>query len=107
MNRKILVKALVVLTCLFMLSTTATLAQDPCQSYHDRYRVCIEKGNAGREVDYNVCKPIQDEGDCIAAGCTWYVNSPTNVFPCMLDICLMDWDGNNGVGALDFALFKR
>ena len=43
----------------------------------------------------------------VYAGCTWYVNSPTNIFPCMLDMCLMDWDGNNGVGAIDFGIFKR
>ena len=93
---------------LFILCFSVTVqGQDLCDSYHDRYRVCIEKGNAGREVDYNVCKAIQVEGDCIAAGCTWYVNSPTNIFPCMLDMCLMDWDGNNGVGAIDFGIFKR
>ena len=102
-------KILVVLTCLFMLSASTALSQDLCDSYLSRYQVCVEKRNAGSEVDYNTCKNLSSSGDeaCEAAGCTWYVNSPSNIFPCMLDLCLMDWDGSNGVGALDFGIFKR
>jgi hypothetical protein len=76
-----------------------------CRAYLCRYENCSALKAAGREVDYNVCKPIQNQQVCIAAGCSWW-NSPS-AFPCMLDICLMDWDGKSGVGGGDFNLLKR
>ena len=102
-------KVLTLVTILVMLSYTNILAQDPCQSYHDRYRVCVEKENAGREVDYTVCKNLSSSGQsaCEAAGCAWYKNSPTQAFPCMLDICLSEVTGDDYIGAMDFAIFKR
>ena len=37
-------------------------AQDPCDSYHDEYRICVEKQNEGREMDYHsVCKFIDNQ----------------------------------------------
>jgi hypothetical protein len=88
--------------------TTHQSGDDLCQMYYNQYQTCIEKQKDERELDYNnVCKPIQNEGACIAANCTWYKNSSTQAYPCMLDICLMDWDGTNGVGTLDFGIFKR
>ena len=126
-------KILTLVTVIVMLSASTTLAQDLCQSYFDRYRVCVEKRNAGREVDYLTCKNLckgLDVGDCSAAGCDWVdygtstscraseiaceaigctynLNSATQKYPCMLDICLMDWDGSNGVGASDKGIFLR
>ncbi len=90
-----------------MLSASATLAQDLCDSYFERYRVCVETRDASREVDYNVCKEIQEEGDCLAAGCTWYENLPSQAYPCMLDICFSEVTGDDYSGAMDFAIFKR
>jgi hypothetical protein len=87
--------------------TTHQAGADLCQMYYNQYQTCIEKQKDARELDYNVCKAIQVEGACIAAGCTWYKNSSTQAYPCMLDLCLMDWDGTNGVGPLDFGIFKR
>jgi hypothetical protein len=90
--------------------TTHQPEDDLCQMYDNKYQTCLSLHSAGSEMDYNVCKNLSSQGStiCQNAGCTWYVNSPTNVFPCMLDICLMDWDGNNSsVGAIDFGIFKR
>ena len=79
---------------------------DLCEIYYEKYLTCVDLRDVqGREVDYDVCKVIQDEGDCMAAGCTWH-NAPS-AFPCMLDMCLMDWDGQYGVGIMEFAIFKR
>ena len=55
MNKKFLVQALVVLACLFMLSTSTAFSQDPCQSYHDKYRICVEKNDVGSHLDIYDC----------------------------------------------------
>jgi predicted outer membrane repeat protein len=80
---------------------------DLCQRYYNNYQTCLTKQSEGREVDYNVCKNLSNQGQsvCEAAGCTWY-NAPS-AFPCMLDICLMDWDGTPSVGGGDFNIIKR
>jgi hypothetical protein len=80
-----------------------------CDKLENRLDICLDLMVGGSEIDYNTCKAIQDAGDCIAANCTWYLNSPSNIFPCMLDMPIMDWDKTNldGVGAVDFGIFKR
>jgi hypothetical protein len=90
-------------------STTYQAETNLCQMYYNKHQSCLALQDAGREVDYDVCKKLSSQGQtaCEAAGCTWYNNSPTQAYPCMLDMCLMDWDGYKGVTILDIAIYKR
>ena len=85
------------------------IVNELCDKYQEKYLTCIEKRDTGREVDYTVCKNLSSQGQivCENAKCTWYKSSPTAKYPCMLDLCLMDWDGTSGVGVGDSALFIR
>jgi len=84
-------------------------ADDLCQMYYEKHLFCLDKQSAGREVDYNVCKDLSSQGQtvCEAAGCTWYLNSPNQVYPCMLDLCLSEVTGDDYIGVMDFVIFKR
>ena len=76
-------------------------AQDPCQSYLDKYGVCVEKNALGREVDYDVCKGY-DETDCEPNGCTWRAKGK-----CVLDMCLTDVIGTSGnITTQDYGVLK-
>ena len=82
-------------------------SSDLCQKYHNIYEICIELGNAGRELDYLTCRGLSSAGKeaCEAAGCTWWDAPSAN--PCMLDICLTDVTGDGNVFSGDYAISRR
>ena len=47
--------------------TTHQPEDDLCQMYDNKYQTCVELQNDNREVDYTVCKAIQDEGASMVA----------------------------------------
>jgi hypothetical protein len=48
-------KTLLLVIGVFILCvSTAVYAQDLCQKMHDRYRICIEKQDAGKNMDYDM-----------------------------------------------------
>ena len=66
-------KALVcTLSLVLLVLSTTVQAQDPCQKFHDRYRVCVEKQGTGRNMDYDACKGYADQYACEGVGCYWY-----------------------------------
>jgi hypothetical protein len=77
--------------------------------------VCKNSGSTKEECEGNGCfwdapksKCRAAQGPCEAAGCTFNKNSPTQAYPCMLDICLMGVDdGDHIVGGTEAAICAR
>ncbi len=98
-------RMLVCVASLVILCVSSTvLADDLGQSYHGKYRICVEKQNAGRELDYHgVCKFIDNQIDCDDAGCYWRASNEA----CMIDICLAETSGDGKVSAPDYSVLKK
>ena len=99
-------KGLIYVMSLFLLGFSSMVqADDLCQKYHSLYRTCVEKQNAGREIDYETCKGYSDPTNCVNNGCTWW-DAPS-ADPCMLDICLTEVTGDGKVKLGDLGILMR
>ena len=101
-------KILVCVMGLFILCfSVAVQAQDFCDNYFDRYRVCVEAREAGSNVDYEDCGTHTNETDCTNAGCFW--NDQGVPFPgtCVVDFCLADSDLSGMITGADLTMLKR
>ena len=100
-------KILTLVTVLFLLSASTTIAQELCDSYHDKYRVCVEAGEAGSNLDIADCATYTDETACNNADCFW--NDQGLPFPgtCVVDICLADSNLSGRVSGADLTVLKR
>jgi hypothetical protein len=75
-----------------------------CQSYCNLCECCVEKQNAGRELDYHgVCKFIDNQTDCNNAECLWRASNEA----CMIDICLAEMSVDGKVTAPDYSVLKK
>jgi hypothetical protein len=79
-----------------------------CRAYLCRYENCISLQASGRNVDYNDCKALTNQGEdvCKAAGCYWNPTSLPNG-ACIVDTCLSNADFNNAVDGADLAVYKK
>ncbi len=108
MNRKFLVRALVVLAGLLFLSASTVFSQGLCDSYFDKYRVCVETGAAGSNVDYDDCGTYTDETACENAGCYWNTQGlPTGVGACTVDVCIADTNFDGRITGGDLTALKK
>jgi hypothetical protein len=106
---------------------------DLCEKIKSKHQTCLEKQSEGRELDYDTCKNVckdsgstqgecegngcfwdapkskcrAAQGPCEAAGCTFNKNSPTQAYPCMLDMCLSECIGDAIVGGGSTAISAR
>jgi len=81
---------------------------DLCQRYLALYNCCMDLDSAGRNVDYNACRALTNQGKsvCEAAGCYWNSKGLPNG-ACIVDICLSDYNVNNQIDGIDLALYKN
>jgi hypothetical protein len=102
-------KILTLVTVLFLLSASTALAQDLCDKLHNKYRVCVEAGEAGSNLDIDDCATYTNETACNNANCYWNTQglpSPPGV--CTVDICIADTDFNGRIsGGDDLRPLKR
>jgi len=104
MERKVLV--CMVSLFLFILSSNVQ-AQDPCQKFHDKYQVCLEKRDAGYNVDYNACRTYGNHNDCVAHDCYW---NPTGLpvgGACVANVCYADSNADGYVDGNDLGVYKK
>jgi len=107
MERKVLVCMVSVLV--FILSGIVQGADLDCQLLHNKYRICIEKQEAGRNLDFMECQGYGDKDTCENNQCFW----DTSKNKCYLDICLNDVMGTDGTGSdgkvttPDYSVVKR
>ena len=100
-------KVLSIIAVLVMLSASTTLAQDLCDSYQDKYRVCIEAGVAGSNLDLVDCATYTNETDCTNAGCYWNDQGLPAPGVCVVDICLADSDFSGRITGGDLGVMKK
>jgi len=80
--------------------------QDLCQQYHDKYRVCVEKRDAGRNLDPAECMGYGDQTSCELAGCYWSSQGlPSGA--CVTDLCKIDVDFSGKIDGGDLSVFKK
>ena len=100
-------KILTLMTVLFMLSASTTLAQDLCDKYQDKYRVCVEARDAGSNVDYDNCGTYTTQSACENANCYWNDQGLPPPGVCTVDICLADSDFNGRITGADLTPLKQ
>ena len=100
-------KILTLIAVLFLLSASTTLAQDLCDSYHNKYRACVEAGEGGSNVDYDDCATHTNETDCTNANCFWNDQGLPAPGVCIVDVCLADMDFSGRITGADLGVFKK
>jgi hypothetical protein len=93
MERKVLVCMVSVLV--FILSGIVQGADLDCQKLHNKYRMCVEKKDLGRNLDFKECQGYGDKDTCQINKCFW----DTKKNRCYLDICLNDVMNDTGTGS--------
>ena len=86
-----------------MWSTINVEAQDVCQDYHDKYRVCVEGVDVGYNPNPDACLHLTDELSCESGGCLW--RAVKNI--CITDMCVTDVNFDGRVSTPDYAALKR
>jgi len=99
MKTKILI---CVVSFVFLVFSDAVYGQELCQDYFYKYRACVERQDAGRNLDYSECLGY-DETSCEPNGCYWYETKQR----CLIDICLADMDLNKKVTGADLGYLIR
>lgn len=59
---------------------------DLCNKYQGKLDTCTEESAGARELNVDICKVIDNQTACDAAGCYWYASKSR----CRIDICLGD-----------------
>ena len=104
MNSKFLVY---VMSLVILYFSGTVQAQDLCDKYHDKYRVCVEAGAAGSNVDYDDCGTYTNETACVNANCYWNDQGLPAPGVCIVDICLADSDFSDRITGGDLTPLKR
>jgi hypothetical protein len=91
---------------LFILSSNVQ-AQDPCQKFHDKYQVCLEKRDAGYNVDYDACRTYGNKDDCEAHDCFWNTTGLPAPGACVVNVCYADVNSDGDVDGKDLAVYKK
>ena len=100
-------KILTLMTILLLLSASTALAQDLCDSYHDKYRVCVEAREAGSNVDYDDCISYTNQTDCGNANCYWNPQGLPSPGVCIVDVCRADMDFSGRITGTDLGVMKK
>ena len=100
-------KILTLVVVLVMLSASTAFSQALCDKYHDKYRVCVEAGEAGSNVDYDDCGTYTNETACNNAGCFWNDQGLPSPGVCVVDFCLADSDLSGRVTGADLTVLKK
>ena len=100
-------KVLTLIAVLFLLSASTTLAQNLCDSYHDKYRVCVEARDAGSNLDIAVCATYTTQSACENANCFWNDQGLPAPGVCTVDVCLADMDFSGRITGADLTAIKK
>ena len=100
-------KILTLVTVLVMLSASTVFSQDLCDSYRDKYQVCVEARDAGSNLDIDDCVTYTNETDCNNANCYWNNQGIPAPGTCVVDVCLADSDFSGRITGTDLGVMKK
>ena len=80
-----------------------------CEKYFYLYNYCVDSYRGGRNVDYNACKALTNQGEsvCEAAGCYWNPYVLPSPGACVIDICQSNANFDGAVDGQDLAVYKK